>query len=166
MNRGFSLLELLIVVAILGILAAIVMQEFQSHSQEAKETAARDNLQILRHQIELYAAQHNSIPPGYPDSDTSATPTWPILLSQILKATNASGQFADPGTEGYPLGPYLSDIPANPFNDSKTVKMIGNNESFPAQATGTFGWMYKAATKEIRLDWPGTDSYLTLYYDY
>lgn len=48
MNKGFSLVELLIVVAILGILAAIVMPEYQSHSQDAKEVAAKDNLRILR----------------------------------------------------------------------------------------------------------------------
>jgi len=166
MKRGFSLFELLIVVAILGILAAIVLPEFQSHSQEAREAAAKDNLRILRQQIELYAAQHNGIPPGYPDGNTSAAPFWPVLFYQMLKATNISGQYADVGTTGYPLGPYLTEMPENPFFNSKTVKMLGNMEDFPADATGTFGWVYKPATKEIRLDWPGTDKDGVPYYDY
>jgi len=166
MKRAFSLVEMLIVVAILGILAAIVLPQFQSHSQEAREAAAKDNLRILRQQIELYAARHDGVPPGYPDGDTSATPTWPLFFSHMLKATNASGQYADVGTPGYPLGPYLSDVPLNPFQNSKLTQMIGNNEEFPAEAPDMFGWIYKPATKEIRLDWPGTDKDGVRYYDY
>jgi general secretion pathway protein G len=166
MKRGFSLVEVLIVVAILGILAAIVLPQFQSHSQEAREAAAKDNLRILRQQIELYTVQHDGVPPGYPDGDTTAAPTWVYLFSHMLKATNASGEFADVGTPGYPLGPYLSEMPANPFNDSKTVNMLGNTESFPSGPTGTFGWIYKPATKTIKLNWAGTDSAGVAYFDY
>ncbi|GAH57778.1 unnamed protein product, partial [marine sediment metagenome] len=101
MKRAFTLVEVLIVVAILGILAAIVVPQFRSHSQEANEAAAKDNLRILRQQIGLYAAQHSDVPPGYPDGDSSANPTSPIFFSQMLKATNITGQYADPGTPGY-----------------------------------------------------------------
>jgi len=44
--------------------------------------------------------------------------------------------------------------------------MLGNNDSFPPTPTGNLGWYYKAATKEIRLDWPGKDSADVNYYDY
>ena len=74
MRKAFSLVELLIVTAIIGILAAIVIPEFQTHSQQAKETAAKDNLRILRNTIELYAVQHNGIPPGYVDNEPLLTP--------------------------------------------------------------------------------------------
>ena len=71
MKKAFTLVEVLIVVAILGILAAIVLPVFRSHSQKAKESAAKDNLRILRNTIEIYAAQHNGIPPGYKNNDPS-----------------------------------------------------------------------------------------------
>ena len=64
-NDGFTLVELMIVVAILGVLAAIVLPEFAGHIQQAKESAAKDNLRILREAIERYAADHNGVPPGY-----------------------------------------------------------------------------------------------------
>ena len=48
MRKGFSLVEIMIVVSILGILAAIVLPEFQNYQQQAKESAAKDNLRILR----------------------------------------------------------------------------------------------------------------------
>ncbi len=68
---AFTLVEILIVVAILGILAAIVLPTFQDHVQQARESAAKDNLRILRNAIEVYAAQHNDVPPGYPNDDQS-----------------------------------------------------------------------------------------------
>jgi len=166
MKRAFSLIEILIVVAILGILAAIVMPQFVSQSALAKEAAAKDNLRILRNAIELYAVQHNGIPPGYPGGNPSAMPSAAIFVLHLTKATNQSGQFANPGTDGYPYGPYLSDMPENPFNNSIFPSVIRNSGSFPVKATGNAGWIYKAANKEIRLDWPGTDEKGLPYYSY
>jgi prepilin-type N-terminal cleavage/methylation domain-containing protein len=166
MKKAFTLVEILIVAAVLGILAAIVLPTFQGHITEARESAAKDNLRILRNAIELYAAQHNGVPPGYPDGDTSAYPYWMVFFNQMLKATNASGQYADVGTPGYPLGPYLSEVPINPFRNHDVMMVILNNEDFPAEAPDTFAWIYKPETKEIRFGWPGTDTKGVRYYDY
>jgi len=149
MKKAFSLVEVLIVVAILGILAAIAIPEFRSHTQQAKEATAKDNLRILRNQIELYAARHGGIPPGYPDDDTTLSPAFIVFVMQMFRSER-----------------YMSDLPRNPFNDLKTIGFIGNDEEFPAEATGEFGWIYKPFTKEIRLDWPGTDEKGIRYYDY
>lgn len=149
MKKAFTLVEVLIVVAILGILAAIAIPQFQSHSQQAKEAAAKDNLRILRQQVEVYSARHGGVAPGYLGDDTTQNPTVLIFVVQMFKTEQ-----------------YLSDLPHNPFNDLKTIKFLGNAEQFPAEATGEFGWIYKPLTKEIRLDWPGTDEKGIWYYDY
>lgn len=166
MKRGFSFVELMIVVAVLGILAAIVLPEFQSHTVQAKEAAAGNNLHLLRAAIELYAAQHSDVPPGYPNNDMSALPNSVLFILQLTKSTNASGQAAEVGTQGYPLGPYLSKMPKNPFNEKTILLIIGNGESLPAEATGANGWIYKASKRDIRLDWPGTDRKGVRYFDY
>ncbi|MHC4645112.1 MAG: type IV pilin protein [Planctomycetota bacterium] len=166
MKKGLSLVELIIVVAILGILGAIVLPQFQDNAAEARESAAKANLQSLRAAIELYAAQHNGIAPGYPFGDTSIPPHYMAFRFQLVKPTNVKGEFAEPGTAGYPLGPYMSEIPENPFNNRWVLKMLYKTEPLPEEATGTYGWIYKAATKAIRLDWPGTDKAGDSYYDY
>ena len=61
---------------------------------------------------------------------------------------------------------YLHAIPDNPFKEVGFVKLLQDNEAFPAEATGAFQWIYKPKTKEIRLDWPGTDSDGIPYFDY
>ena len=61
--RGFTLVEILIVVIILGILAAIVIPQFTNASTEARSSNVLSQLQTMRSQIELYKLQHNDVPP-------------------------------------------------------------------------------------------------------
>jgi len=149
MKRGVALVELVIIAAILGILAAIVVPQFWDHSKLARQTVAKDNLRTLRAAIELYAAQHAGVPPGYPDDDPQASPD----SSQFVRQLTESGR-------------YLKQMPRNPFNRLTTVRMIPNGQTFPSDPTGRFGWVYQPATMTIRLDWPGYDTEGIRYYDY
>lgn len=149
MKRAFTLVEILIVVAILGILAAIVLPTFRGHIDEAREAAAKDTLRIVRNAIGFYAAQHNDVSPGYPNDDPTLTPGWTIFWAQMVRD-----------------GKYLPSLPENPFNENELIKVILNTEALPTEATGQFGWIYKPATKDFRIDWPGTDSKGVSFYDY
>ena len=149
MKRAFSLVELMIVVAVLGILAAIVVPQFQEHSVRAKEAVAKDSLRLLRSAIELYAARHGGVPPGYKDDDPGTVPGDSHFNRQVIVE-----------------GRYLSEMPENPFNSRQDVRMIGNSGAFPGEPTGGFGWVYQPATKTIRLDWPGADKSAIRYFDY
>ena len=166
MKRAFTLVEILIMVAVLGILAAIVLPTFQTHAHQATESAAKDNLRILRNAIEMYSAQHRDVPPGYPGGDTTLAPSRMWFVWQLTRSSNEAGGTAAVGTAGYNFGPYFGELPKNPFNDLIDITEIGNDQDMPAEATGATGWIYKAATKDIRLDWPGSDSQGVAYYDY
>lgn len=61
-KRAFTLIEILIVVVILGILAAIVIPQFTSAADDANESSARSQLQTARAQIELYRFKHSEYP--------------------------------------------------------------------------------------------------------
>ena len=62
LKRAFTLIEILIVVVILGILAAVVVPQFTNAADDANDAAVRSQLQTLRGQIELYRAQQFSDP--------------------------------------------------------------------------------------------------------
>ncbi len=72
-SRAFTLIEILIVVVILGILAAIVIPQFTDASQQAMESSVVTQLQTLRSQIELHDVQFpltpfNPLVPGNPNA--------------------------------------------------------------------------------------------------
>jgi prepilin-type N-terminal cleavage/methylation domain-containing protein len=165
-QQAFTLVEVLIVAAIIGILAAVIIPEYRNYTQKAKESAAKESLQMLRTAIERYAIQHNGVPPGYYNSDTTTLPSRLAFAKQLCLSSNIYGQTEQPGTPGYNLGPYLNKPVRNPFNDKMDMQIIANDGEFPAEATGTNGWIYKAATKTIKLDWPGSDSEGIPYYSY
>lgn len=148
-KKAFTLVELLIVISILGIMAAIVMPTFQGHLQKAKEAAAKDNLRILRTVIGAYAARNNGVPPGYPNNDPTQTPALIGVMVHLIGPPH-----------------YLKRIPDNPFNDDRVITIIDNGAAFPAAADGLSGWIYQPATKNIRLNYQGTDNTGVSYFEY
>jgi type II secretory pathway pseudopilin PulG len=149
MRRAFSIAELVIIACIIGILAALVVPFLQGEATEAKISAARDNLRVLRGAIELYAAQHNGVAPGYEDDKAGTTPQEEYFRQQTTISER-----------------YMRKMPANPFNNLSTMQMVADNDNFPTAATGQYGWVYQASTGTIRLDWRGQDSGGVPYFDY
>lgn len=148
-NTAFSLVELMIVVAVIGILAAMLVPKVSKYSQEAREAAAKENLRILREAIERYAAKHNGIPPGYTTNNPTTAPIGTIAALQLIN------------------GKYLRAIPKNPINGEKSIYCLRNNVDFPVGGgTGNWGYIYKPSTKTIKLDAKGKDSKGILYSDY
>ena len=138
MNRkGFTLVEILIVVIILGILAAIVIPQFTEASNDARASALDSDLQTVRSQLELYKMQHIG---GYPNMATLST----AATSQLLNKTNQAGTImpADGDTADYPYGPYLQQFPANPYVDGAAATAVGAIDSGSAweydEDTGNF----------------------------
>ena len=62
-RRGFTLIEILIVVVILGILSSIVIPQFSDATTEAQETTAHSQLKILRGQVIRYYAKNGTVDP-------------------------------------------------------------------------------------------------------
>jgi len=108
-TSGFTLVEILIVVIILGILAAIVIPQFTNASQDARKNSLVSQLQTIRSQVELYKMQHlDKLPPALAAGGTDGTVVW----AEMCTKTNA-----DHSTTGTPMfGPYLQAPPVNPLN--------------------------------------------------
>jgi prepilin-type N-terminal cleavage/methylation domain-containing protein len=165
-KKGFTLVELIIVITILGIMAAIVMPTFQGNVATAKESAAKSDLMAMRTQIELYKLQHNGYPPGYVSG--AGAPIATVSL-QLVGTTTVVGQ-ASPSTvptDTFLYGPYLKKIPENPFNKLSSIAYVAEATAFSAAVDGTSsGWLYKKETAEIVINWTGTDSKGVAYYTY
>jgi len=132
-SRGFSLIELIIVVMILGILAAIVLPRFTNASDNARDSSARTTLAYLRNQVELFKTQHNEAPP-------QEGMLWDLMQKQSSTAeTNTTNPV------GTKIGPYFRANPENPWN----LMTRASSLSVDTQA----GWYYKASptTYELRL---------------
>jgi general secretion pathway protein G len=131
-KSGFTLVEILIVVVILGILAAIVIPQFTEASTEAKTSSLCTDLQTVRSQIELYKIQHNDNLPG------AGTATW-------VEAMTGKTDIA--GAVGTDYGPYLQKIPTNQFNDLNTVRLGG-----AAAGANTDGWRFDTTSGAFQAD--------------
>ena len=92
LKRAFTLIEILIVVVILGILAAVVVPQFTNAANDANDAAVRSQQQTLRGQIELYRAQQVSDP-----------------------------DFIDKGWSELIVNNYIMAEPTNSFNSSTTI---------------------------------------------
>ena len=102
-RHGFTLIEILIVVVILGILAAIVIPQFTDAAAEASRSNLQSQLQTIRSQIELYNVQNPS------EAYTLTNP-----------GTNDDGTFWAYLVEGN----YLQSLPKNPLQKGSTA--VGN----------------------------------------
>lgn len=164
--RAFTLVEVLIVVVILGILAAAVLPQFSNASATARASMLADDLHILRTQIEVYKGEHVGVSPGYPGGKVSVTPTEEAFMAQMTRASNAAGQTAAPGTEGYRYGPYLREMPVNPINALATVQIVPGDGSMPAGADDSHGWVYKPSDLIIKSDAAGADERGRAFFGY
>lgn len=119
-KRAFTLVEILIVVVILGILAAVVVPQFAGAADEARAGNLQSQIRSIQEQIELYRARTGSYPSL---AELQADPT-------------------DAGTDWGPLvdNNYLKSSPVNPVNGQSAVA---------DEAGEDVGWVYDEATGQV-----------------
>ncbi len=161
--QGFTLVELLIVVIILAILAAIIVPQFSASTNDAKAAALQSNLANMRSAIEFYFQEHGEYPGANIATGATcvngaavtsgAANSEAALLAQLTRYTNADG-LACTGKDAttFKYGPYLkSAIPDNPEGTSNTITVV--NAGVLGLTSGTTGgWRYDTVTGEFIAD--------------
>jgi prepilin-type N-terminal cleavage/methylation domain-containing protein len=139
---GFTLIEILIVVVIMAVLAAVVIPQFSASTDDAKSSTAQFNLSTLRSLVQTYRAQHRGALPKV-DATTN-------LLSELLKKTAANGTVDANGA----YGPYLAQFPENSYTGVNTVKATTKTSitATDVTANNAGGWLYNETTGQAWLD--------------
>jgi prepilin-type N-terminal cleavage/methylation domain-containing protein len=129
-QKGFTLIELVIIIVVLGILAAVAIPKYQDITAQAKEASCRASLGALRSGITIWYANK---------AVTTGTAAWPSLAN--LAAVDSVMAQA---------------LPRNPYQLSTNAPdsiVTGVTKGTIVGARG--GWAYKASTGEV---WPNTNS--------
>ncbi len=141
MGRAFSMIELVIVVVIAGIIAAIAVPRVSGYSQTAKERRVVADMGTLQKATEMFAAEHSGLrigrlmAGGKVDAGT--------LSARLTSTTDDTGT---PDGSGI-FGPYVRSMPVNALNGLATVRIDG-----VAAGAGTHGWRYDSALNVFHSD--------------
>lgn len=130
-QRGFTLIELMIVVAIIGILAAVAVPKFAEMLRKSKEGATKGSLTNMRSALTIYISDNEGLSPlGYINATDAAaiTAANPIELQTAIIPRYM---------EAYPtakLGNYHSD--------ANTITRVSTPNRTGISVDTSFGWMF------------------------
>jgi len=160
-QAGFTLVELLIVVIIIAILAAIIVPQFSSATLDAQEATLDANLGAMRSAIELFRAQHINVYPGGAASNvgtacaagqgTGAINTAQAFTDHLLLSSDASGNTCKVSDATFKYGPYFRKaIPPDPITQNAAVLIQTTGAPIAvASSTTTGGWVYDTKSGQI-----------------
>ena len=126
-NRGFTLIEVVIIIVVLGILAAVAIPKYQDITGEAREAAARASLGSIRSAVTIFYAN---------EAVTTGTATWPTQVELETYGTVMA--------QGIPVNPYQSD------SNAPDSIVTGVTKGTIVGTRG--GWAYNESTGEVWLN--------------
>ena len=128
--------------------------QFVAPAGDAPEAALMSDLQTLRSQLELYKVQHHGRGPHqfHDGQQWNSDPSPENFVRRLTGRTNSMGHLMpeDGDPSDYTYGPYLKEMPGNPFaedNADKVVLITRKNEPAP---NGDPGWRFEVHDEVIR----------------
>lgn len=121
-RRGFTLIEIMVVVVILGILATVATVNIVDRVREARRTTAKVQIESFATALDMYHL-HNGT---YPTTQQG--------LDALIKKPTTS-----PIPKRYPKEPYMKNIPDDPWGNPYIYRCPGEHGSYDIISTGPDG---------------------------
>ncbi len=126
-GRGFTLVELLVVIVVLAVLAAIVLPKFMDSGKRSKEAALKGDLKLLRNAITLFQTDTGFYPLTLNDLAATSAPA---------KGYDSSGTQQDiPASMWH--GPYVQEIPKDPITGGNWDYAVASPNVGKVKSTST-----------------------------
>jgi general secretion pathway protein G len=106
-QAGFTLVEIMIVVIIIGLLAAFIVPQYMSRVDEARVTKTKDDIQAISTALTLYRLDNFT----YPNTEQG--------LMALVRKPN------DPNVKNWKLGGYLQRLPKDPWGNDYQYAVPG-----------------------------------------
>jgi type II secretion system protein G len=130
-RKAFTLVEILIVVVILGILAAIVVPQFTSATEEARSGNLESQVKTIDSALELFRARTG----GYPNGG--------VIGDDVFTELRDQG--------------YLKALPRNPFSDTEAnATAVGDGAATDGAIDGEGWWIEEDANEDNSTHGPGS----------
>ena len=141
-SLGYTLVEILIVVTILGILAVVVIPKYADTAAETREAALTEDLQSVQRQIDRYKVDHSGRGPHQGANGSLDAANF------VRRLTGRTDIYGSPVATGK-YGPYLPTMPDNPFITSAKLAPLVTVGSGLAPRDGTTGWFFDVVSQKI-----------------
>jgi type II secretory pathway pseudopilin PulG len=135
------LLELVIVVAIIGVIATIAAGRINSASDRAKAAAVAHGVKDIQTAIDLYTVEHQGRSPAH-DGLGDWTDDYAALHQRLESRTNLKGMVIASGI----CGPYLRKVPVNPWSTCPWIRIDGTT------TRGSCSWRFDTETGAVTAD--------------
>ncbi|SFN15942.1 type IV pilin protein [Variovorax sp. OV329] len=126
LSRGFSLVEILIVLAMVALLAAVALPMYDGHIRRARRAEARTALLQLAHRLEREATATGAYPPGELPASYADAAGGHYRISRVAPASDLDGALRF-SLQAIPLGPQTrDDCGTLPLNSTGERGLIDN----------------------------------------